>query len=154
MSLCIVLVTWSLQPIVFEWRQNGTGTGFALWSRIYTTWMRCANLGPVILINRKFDISCKLYMSPNLSTSRSQLHYKATWNFATQSRCHVEALVCLALPKQSSKHPPNWTMKHYETVMFVQISECQAHCTNLKPPIKNFLVTVLLPHKSFSWGIF
>jgi len=31
-------------------------------------------LGPVMLINRKFDISCKLDISRNLSTFPSQLH--------------------------------------------------------------------------------
>ena len=37
LSLRIVLVTWSLQPIVFKWRQNSPSTGFASWSRIDTT---------------------------------------------------------------------------------------------------------------------
>jgi len=37
LSLRIVLVTWSLQPIVFKWKQNSPSTGFASWSRIDTT---------------------------------------------------------------------------------------------------------------------
>jgi len=69
--------TWPLQPIVFKWRQNSPSTGFASWSRIDTSWMRCASLGPVMLINRKFDISCKLDISRILSTVVSQLHKKA-----------------------------------------------------------------------------
>jgi len=47
-------------------------------------------------------------------------------------------------------------MKHYEAVMFVQISECQApllKCT-VKPPIEDFLVTVMLPHQVFHWPFF
>jgi len=36
--------TWPLQPIVFKWRQNSPSRGFASWSRIDTTWMRCATL--------------------------------------------------------------------------------------------------------------
>jgi len=36
--------TWPLQPIVFKWRQNSPSTGFASWSRIDSTWMRCATL--------------------------------------------------------------------------------------------------------------
>jgi len=42
-------------------------------------------LGPVMLTNRKFDISCKLDISCNLSTFLSQLHQKASWSFATVS---------------------------------------------------------------------
>jgi len=47
-------------------------------------------------------------------------------------------------------------MKHYKTVMFVQISECQAplHKCTVKPPIEDFLVTVLLPHQVFHWPFF
>ena len=59
---------WPLQPIVFKWRRNTPSTGIASRTRIETTWMRCATLGPVMLINRKFDISCKLDISRNLST--------------------------------------------------------------------------------------
>jgi len=40
------------QPIVFKWRQNIPSTGFASWSRIDTTFMHCATLGPVMLILR------------------------------------------------------------------------------------------------------
>jgi len=87
LSLRIVLVTWPLQPIVFKWRQNSPSTCFASWSRIDPTWMRCATLGPVMLINRKFDISCKLDILRNLSTFPSQLH-KTSWSFATQSHWH------------------------------------------------------------------
>jgi len=36
--------------------------------------MRYATLGPVMLINRKFDISCKLDISRNLSSFTSQWH--------------------------------------------------------------------------------
>jgi len=39
--------------------------------------MRCATLGPVMLMNRKFDTSCKLVISRNLSTFPSQLQKKA-----------------------------------------------------------------------------
>jgi len=52
--------TWPLQPIVFKWRQNIPSTGIASWSRIDTTWMHCATLGPVMLINRKFDFLASL----------------------------------------------------------------------------------------------
>ena len=34
MSLCIVLVTWSLQPFMFHQRQNSHGIYFASWSKI------------------------------------------------------------------------------------------------------------------------
>jgi len=69
--------TWPLQPIVFKWRQNSPSTGFASWSRIDTTWMRCASLGLVMLINREFHTSCNLDISRNLSTVVRQLHYKS-----------------------------------------------------------------------------
>ena len=52
--------TWPFQPVMFKWRQNSPSTGFASWSSIDTTWMHCATLGPVMLINRKFDMSFKL----------------------------------------------------------------------------------------------
>jgi len=66
--------TWPFQPIVFKWRQNSPNTGFASWSRIDTSLMCCATLGPVMLINRLFDISCNLDISRNLSTFANQLH--------------------------------------------------------------------------------
>jgi len=97
--------TWPLQLILFKWRQNSPSTGFASWSTIDTTWMRCATLGPVMLINRKFDISCKLDISCNLSTFASQLHLKANWSFAKQFRSHAGYLMGLAPPKQSSNPP-------------------------------------------------
>ena len=80
--------TWPLQPIVFKWRQNSPSAGFASWSRIDTTWMRCATFDLVLLINGKFDTPCKLDILHNLSTCLSQLHWKASWSFATQSRRH------------------------------------------------------------------
>jgi len=42
-------------------------------------------------------------------------------------------------------------MKHYNTVMFVQVSECQAplHKCKALQPTEDFLVTVLLPHQAF-----
>jgi len=91
--------TWPLQPIVFKWRQNSPSTGLASWSRIDTTWMRCATLGPIMLINRKFDIS------RNQSTFASQLHYKANWSFATQSHRHGGSLMGSAPSRQSSNPP-------------------------------------------------
>ena len=51
-----------------------------------------------------------------------------------RSRYHGGALVGLSPPKQSSK-PPNWNMKHDKTVMFVQISECQASLHKCKAPL-------------------
>jgi len=98
--------TWPLQPTVFKWRQNCPSTGFASWSRKDTMWTHCATLGPVMLINREFDISCKLDISLNLSTFPSQLHWKASWSFATQSRNHGVDLMGWAPPKQSSKPSP------------------------------------------------
>ena len=80
--------TWPLQPIVFKWRQNSPSTGFDSWSRTDTTWMRCATLDLVMLRNRKFDIPCKLDISRNLSTFLSQLHWQASWSFATQFHGH------------------------------------------------------------------
>ena len=127
--------TWPLQPIVFIWRQNSPSTGIVSWSRIDTTWMRCASLDPVMLINRKFDISCKLDIWRNLSTYPSQLHSKENWSFATQSRSRGRSLMGLTPPKQSSNSPPPiLNMKHYKTVMFVQISECQAPLHKCKAP--------------------
>jgi len=41
-------------------------------------------LGPVMLINRMFDISCKLDISRNLSTFLSQLHLRRKLKF-----CHI-----------------------------------------------------------------
>jgi len=34
-------------------------------------------------------------------------------------------------------------MKHYKTMEFLSFLECQAPCTNVKPPTENFLATVL-----------
>jgi len=47
-------------------------------------------------------------------------------------------------------------MKHYKTVMFVQISECQAplHKCTAKLPYTDYLVTVFLATPSFSLAIF
>jgi len=50
-------------------------------NRHYTS-MHCATLGPVMLVNRKFDIS------RNLSTFPSQLHWKASESFVTQCCRH------------------------------------------------------------------
>ena len=48
--------------------------------------------------------------------------------------------VGLVPPKQSFK-TPNWNIRHYKTVMFVQILECQAPLYKSKaPPIEDFLV--------------
>jgi len=38
----------------------------------------------------------------------------------------------LASPKQAPI-PPNYNMKHYKTVMFVQFQNVKPHCTNVKP---------------------
>jgi len=40
----------------------------------------------------------------------------------------------LAPPKQNSNRP-NLNMKHYKTVMFVQMSECQAPLHKYKAPL-------------------
>jgi len=45
-------------------------------------------------------------------------------------------------PRQCSK-PPNWNMKHYKSAKVCQCLQCQAPCTKVKPPVENFLVTVL-----------
>jgi len=153
-SFCIVLVTWPLQPIVIKWSQNSHSRDFASWCRVDTTWMRCSTLGPIMLINRKIDIRCKLDILHNRSTFLSQLHQRGSWSFATQSHghggiwsiaskrklkfCHTVPwprgdLVGLAPPKQSTK-PLNWNAKHYKTVIFVHTSEnVKPHCTNVKP---------------------
>ena len=62
-------------------------------SRLKHACYSCATLGPVMLINRRFDISYKLDISRNLSIFPSQLHLKANWSFATQSRSHGRSLM-------------------------------------------------------------
>jgi len=73
----------------------------------------------------------------NLSTFPSQL-------FAIKSKlkfCHTVpspregAFVGLVLPKQSFKPPPNWNIRHYKTVMFVQILDCQVALHKCKDPL-------------------
>jgi len=95
------------------------------------------HFGPVMLINRKFDMSCNLDTSPNLSTFSSQLHEKASWRFATQSRRHGWALVGLASPKQSSKPLPQieiWsTIKQW---CLFKVQNVKLHCTNAKLPYR------------------
>jgi len=56
-------------------------------------WVRCATLGPVMLINRKLDISYKLDISHILSTFPSLLHQKTSWSFATSSFSLVNCLL-------------------------------------------------------------
>jgi len=70
--------------------------------------LTCCNttLGPVMLMKRKFDIFCKL------DISRTQPHH------------HRGALVGLGFQNKAPKFP-SWNRKHYKTVMFVQILECQ-----------------------------
>ena len=106
-SLGIALIIWPLQPIVFKWRQNSPTIAFGSWSRIDTTWIRCATLGPVLLINRKFDISCKLDISHNLSSLpfgvRCIQEHAEVLPHSPVAR--EGALVGLAPLKQSSKPP-------------------------------------------------
>jgi len=130
--------TWPLQTIVFKWRQNIPSIAFASWSRIDTTWMRCATLGPVMLINRKFDMSRKLDISRPLSTFASQLHSNASWSFAAQSRWYGGGGFVGLIPSETKLQvPSNWNIKHHKTVMFVQISECQAPMQKCKAPLWN-----------------
>jgi len=87
----------------------------------------------------------------NLSTFTSQLiALKSKLKF-----CHTVpspregAFVGLVPPKQVSS-PPNWNIRHYKTVMFVQILVCQAPLHKCKaPPTEDFLVTVLLVRQAF-----
>jgi len=39
---------------------------------------------------------------------------------------------------------PNWNMKHYTSVEFLSNMNVKPPCTNVRPPIHDFLVTVLL----------
>jgi len=87
-----------------------------------------------MLINGKFDISCKLDISRNLSIFSSHLHWKASWSFATQSHGHEGGFCGLSPSETKLQVPPNSNKKHYETALFVQISEnVKPHCTNVKP---------------------
>jgi len=87
-----------------------------------------------MLINRKFDISCNLDISRNLSTFSSQLHSKASWSFATQSHRHGGALVCLAPPKQSSKPPQIEIWSTIKQWCFFKFQNVKPHRTYVKPP--------------------
>jgi len=87
----------------------------------------------------------------NLSTFPSQLNaLKSKRKFCHTVQSPREgAFVGLVPPKQSFKPPPNWNIRHYKTVMLVQILECQAPLHKCEaPPIEDFLVTVLLARQA------
>ena len=95
-----------------QMKANTPSTGFSSWSRVDTTWMHCATLDPVMLIKQ------------NLSTFQSQLHQKATWSLPHNPTA-TGGCGGLSPSKQISK-PTKLKYKHCKTVVFVQISECQA----------------------------
>jgi len=116
--------TWPLHPIVFKWRQNNRSTGIVSWRRIDTTWKRPATFCPVMLMNRKFDISCKLDISCNPVLFQISCIQKQT-----KVLPHIPVAaggVWELIPSETKlQSPAKLNKKHYITVTFVQISECQ-----------------------------
>jgi len=48
---------------------------------------------------------------------------------------HLNMALAGLVPKQYSKTPPNWNMRHYKSVEFFQFSECQALLHKRKVPL-------------------
>jgi len=104
-----------------------------------------------VLSQQCCEVSYKLDTSRNLSTFPSQLiAVKSKLKFCHSVPSPSGSLVGLAPPKQN---PPKWNMKQYKTVMFIQISECQAHCTNVKPPYRRLSSDGFVGTPSFSLAI-
>jgi len=60
---------------------------------------------------------------------------KSKLKFATHFRRHRGGFGGLSPSETKVQAPPNLNMKHYKTVMFVQISECQAPLHKCKSPL-------------------
>ena len=138
-------------------RQNCPSTGFASWSRIDTTWMRCATFGPVMLINRKFDISCQLdiletwYLSRLLfqvNCIKKQAEVLPHSPFATGGR----TLVSLAPPKQSSKRPQIEIWSTIKQWCLFKLQNVKPHCTMQRPLYNPPTAQIYSPHRLYGDG--
>ena len=126
-------MTTSTSCVQMKAKYYSPSTGIASWNRIDTTWMRCATLGPVMPINRNFDISSKLDISRNLSTFPSQLHLKANWSFATPTQPVAMGSLWWAFSPSATKLQSLRISISTKTMMFVQIYKCQAPLHKCKP---------------------
>ena len=153
-----MLVIWLLQPIAFKWRKNSPSTDFA--SKQSRHLNALYHFGPVMLVNRKFDIFSLASLTHCITYSKyfsESIALKSKLKFCHTVQSPRGAFSGISPSKTKLKTPnPNWNMKHYKTVMFVQISECQAplHKCTVKLPYRDFLLTVLLPHQVFHWPFF
>ena len=65
-----------------------------------------------------------------------------------QSCRHGGAFGGLA-PQTKLQAPPNWNIKHYKSVEFLSIFSVKPPRRKAKPPIENFLATVLVVRGCF-----
>ena len=88
--------------------------------------MRCA-LWALSCLNKTFDMSCKLDISRNLSRLLFRVNcIKKQAEVLPHSPVTTWGFGGLSPSETKFQAPPNWNMKYYKTVMFVQISERQA----------------------------
>jgi len=52
-----------------------------------------------------------------------------------------------AYTPNNAPSPPKWNMKHYKSVEFCQFLQCQAPLHRRKPPVEDFLATVLFTRR-------
>ena len=149
-----MLVIWLLQPIVFKWRQNSPSTDFASKQSRHLNAMY--HFGPCHACQQKVwhIFSCKLDILHNLfqvSCIKKQAEVLPHSPVTTGGLCGLS-------PSETKLQSPfqNWNMKHYKTVMFVQISECQAplHKCTVKLPFWRLSGDGSFATPSFSLAIF
>jgi len=132
-----MLVIWLLQPILFKWRQDSPSTDFA--SKQSRHLNALYHFGPCHACKQKVwhIFPCKLDILHNVSTFPSQLQKKNKLKFCHTVQSPRGAFVGLSPSETKLQSPlPNWNMKYYKAVMFVQISQCQAplHKCTVKLP--------------------
>jgi len=153
----IMLVIWLLQPIVFKWRQNSPSTDFASKQSRYLNALY--HFGPCHACKQKVwhIFSCKFDILHNLSTFPSQIALKSKLKICHTVQSPQGACCGLSPSETKIQSPlPNWNMKHYKTVMFVQISEWQAplHKCTVKLPYGRLSADGSVATPSFSLPTF
>ena len=112
-------------------------SGFITISQAFTDYWLVGSLqSPVGLIQLSFSPGSNLKLRHRPQVRASHLKtWKVLWP-TQRSRPRQEGFGGLSPPKRGSKPPPNWNMKHYESVFFL------SNLWNVRPPIEYFLATI------------
>jgi len=77
------------------------------------------------------------------------------WNSWLELSCRYGGDLVGLSPPNKAPSPPNWNIKHYKLVEYFSSLNVKPHYTNVKPPIDDFLATVLgWNHFALMWIVF